>query len=365
MLTFSSGSFREAGTVTFERFCADEGLVGAWQDLESRASLPTQSHAFASALWGAGIAPRGIEVVFARDRDGLAALLPLCNGAGRSGRRRLIGADEVCEPGDLLCRDQDAARLLARTIARDARPVELDRIPADSRLIPALRDAMRGKGLVTVRPATPTPRISLDASWTDPASRFNAGRRSDFRRAARRADEFGKVSFDIRCPSAAEFDALFDEAVGVELRSWKQEAGTAIASDRAKEHCFRLYFRSACESGLFRIAVMRIDGTAVAMQMGLEWSNRYWLFKIGYDATYGRCSPGALLMLHTLGWAAERELSAYELLGNLEPWIAQFWSREQQDCVCLRAYPFNPAGGAAFAGDAAAWLRRRLSPGNA
>ena len=67
-------------------------------------------------------------------------------------------------------------------------------------------------------------------------------------------------------------------------------------------------------------------------------------------------------MLHTIGWAAERGLSAYELLGNVEPWIAQFWTRESHDCVCLRAYPFNARGAAAFAGDAATWLRKRLAP---
>ncbi|HYD36084.1 MAG TPA: GNAT family N-acetyltransferase, partial [Allosphingosinicella sp.] len=158
-----------------------------------------------------------------------------------------------------------------------------------------------------------------------------------------------------------ELDALFDEAVAVEARSWNREAGTAIAVDRAKESCFRHYFRSACERGTFRIAFMRIDGRAVAMQMALEWQRRYWLLKIGFDEEFGRCSPGSLLMLHTLGWAAERELEGYELLGNVEPWIAHFWTREQHDCVCLRAYPFNAGGAVALAADAAAWLRSRLA----
>ena len=125
---------------------------------------------------------------------------------------------------------------------------------------------------MSVRPATPTPTIMLDARWKDPASRFNSGRRSDFRRAARRASEFGAVSFEMLSPAPHEFDALFEEAIGVELRSWKREAGTAIAVDRAKEEFFRLFFRSACEQGQFRIAFMRIDGRVVAMQMAIESS---------------------------------------------------------------------------------------------
>jgi CelD/BcsL family acetyltransferase involved in cellulose biosynthesis len=351
----------DPATLPFARFCENPALVRAWQRLEASASLPMQSHAFASALSSTLLAKANIEIFFIREDDDIAALLALARGAGPFARWTVIGAHEVCEPHDALCLDPQAARRLAEAVVRDGRPVEVDRLPAGSLLIPAMRDAIRGKGWTSVRHATPTPTIALDSGWKDPATRFNSGRRSDFRRAARRAEEFGEVSFEILAPKPGEFDALFDEAVAVEARSWKHEAGTAIAADRAKESCFRHFFRSACERGTFRIAFMRIEGQAIAMQMALEWQGRYWLFKIGFDEKFERCSPGTLLMLHTLGWAAGRGLSAYELLGNVEPWIAQFWTREQHDCVCLRAYPFNSRGAVAFAADAIVWLRKRLA----
>jgi len=354
-----------SAALPFDRFCEDDGRVRAWRRLEGCASLPMQSHAFASALASTLLADAGIEVFAVGTGEDIDALIPLCRATGRFARWTMIGAHEVCEPGDALCRDPEAAQRLAGAIVGDARALEMDRIPSDSLLIPALRSALRGKGWMSVRPATPTPTIALDSRWKAPESRFNSGRRSDFRRAARRASEFGEVGFEMLSPTPSEFDALFDEAVGVELRSWKRDAGTAIAADRAKESCFRHYFRSACERGTFRIAFMRIDGRAVAMQMALECLDRYWLFKIGFDEQYERCSPGALLMLHSLGWAADRELRAYELLGNVEPWIARFWTRERHDCVCLRVYPFNAKGAVAFAADAALWLRKRLVPAKA
>ena len=355
-----TASLPSCSALPFSRFCEDEALVRAWQDLEATASLPTQSHAFASALYSTLLADAHIQVFFIPGKGGLAALLGLSRERGRFARWTLLGAHQVCEPHDALCASRRSLRPLANALIGDGRALELDRIPAGSLLIPALREAIRGKGWTTVRPATPTPTLVLDQGWKDPASRFNSGRRSDFRRSARRAAEFGQVSFEMLSPGPAEFDALFDEAIAVEARSWKREAGTAIAVDRTKESCFRHFFRSACESGTFRIAFMRIDGRAVAMQMALEALDRYWLFKIGFDEEYERCSPGTLLMLHTIGWAANRELRAYELLGNVEPWIAQFWTREQHDCVCVRVYPFNASGAVAFGADAAAWLRKRL-----
>jgi CelD/BcsL family acetyltransferase involved in cellulose biosynthesis len=356
-----TAAISESSALPFGRFCEDEALVRSWRRLEAAASLPMQSHDFASALARTFLAEAHIEVFFIRERDDIAALLTLCRDSGRFARWRMIGAHEVCEPDDALYRGPDGARRLAEALVADGRALEMDRLPIGSELIPALRGALRGKGWMSVRPATPTPTIALDERWKDPASCFNSGRRSDFRRAARRAGEFGQVSFEILAPAPDAFDALFDEAIGVEMRSWKREAGTAIAADRAKEDCFRHYFRSACEQGTFRIAFMRIDGRAVAMQMAIETLGRYWLFKIGFDEAFERCSPGTLLMLHTIGWAAERELEAYELLGNLEPWIAQFWTREQHDCVWVRAYPFNASGAVALAGDAFASLRRRLA----
>ena len=345
----------------FDRFRREEGLVRAWRSLEESASLPMQSHEFTSALAGTFLTDAHLEVFFIRERGEIAALLTLCRKAGRFARWRMVGAHEVCEPDDALYRCPDSAGRLAEAIVADGRAVELDRIPAGSALVPAIRSALRGKGLVLVRPATPTPTIALSPRWKDPASCFNSGRRSDFRRAARRAAELGEVTFEIVSPEPDRFDSLFDEAVRVEMRSWKREAGTAIAADQAKEDCFRRYFRSACEQGSFRIAFLRIDGRAVAMQMAIESLGRYWLFKIGFDEDYERCSPGTLLMLHTIGWAAERELEAYELLGNLEPWIAIFWTREQHDCLWVRAYPFNARGAAALAADAFTSIRRRLA----
>jgi CelD/BcsL family acetyltransferase involved in cellulose biosynthesis len=352
----------DPGALPFPRFDEQDELVRRWRDLEAGASVPTQSHAFASALSSTLLAKAVIQIFFVRSDDDVSALLALSRRRRPLARWTMVGAHEVCEPYDALCRDSEAARQLAELIVRDGRALEMDRLPAASPLIPALRAAVRGRAWMTVRPAIPTPTITLDAGWKDPESRFNPGRRSDFRRAARRAGELGEVTFEMRSPSPPEFDALFDEAVRVELRSWKREAGTAIAADETKESCFRHFFRSACEDGSLRIAFMRIDGRAVAMQMGLEWLGRYWLFKIGFDEDYRRCSPGTLLMLHTIGWAAARGLGAYELLGNVEPWIARFWTREQHDCVCVRAYPFNAGGAAAFAADAFAWLRRRLTP---
>ena len=349
-----------AGCATLTEFCAEKGRLSAWRRLAKRANLPMQNPAFVSAVAEKLAQEDAIQIHYVDDGKRLAALFPLAAERGLFGRLKIVGEHELSEPGDVLCVDLPSALLLAEGIVSGKRVVDLDRLPSNSPMIGALQAAIAGKGKMSVRPAKATPTIDLDSCWKDPASQFNSGRRSDFRRAARRAAEFGKVDFEVLCPKPDEFDALFDEAINVEARSWKKEVGTAIAVDSCKEQFFRHYFRGACERGELRLAFMRIDGEIVAMQMALECLDRYWLFKIGFDEAFARCSPGTLLMLHTIGWAASRGLRAYELLGNVEPWIAQLWTRQEHDCARVRLYPYNLRGALAFAADGLMWSHRKL-----
>lgn len=357
---WTGGRLPDEAGLGLDRFRAGGPLEQAWQRLMLDAgAFPTQSLDCIAALAATMQANDHFQIFAARRERGIAALLPLCRKSGFAARWHQPGAREVYEPCDGLYADAAAAGHIAQTLAKQARPVELDRLPAASPLIPALRDAMRGKGWVTVRPSLGCPTITLDDNWRQPEGRFNAGRRSDFRRAARRATALGHVTYEIIAPDPGEFDALFDEALAVELASWKREAGTAIALDPAKEAFFRAYFRRAADEGTLRMAFMRINNRAAAMQLALESGGRFWLFKIGFDEAFARCSPGTLLMLHTLGYAAREGLKAYELLGGVEPWIAQLWTQDVHPMLHLRTYPYSARGAWALVCDGVAWALAR------
>ncbi len=349
-----------ANAAQFFRFNEEYILDRDWKNLDAAAQLPTQIHSFSVAL-ARSFHAQDIRKVFAYKRENtVCAVLPLWREKGYFSRWQMMGTLEIAEPNDALCQDAQAAFGLAEIIAQKSRAFSLDRVPATSAFIPAIRSAMKGKGYVSLRPAIACPTIKLDENWKQPENQFNAGRRSDFRRAARRASEFGTLSYEMHAPKPQEFDALFDEAIAVELCSWKKDAGTAIAVDHNKEKFFRDYLRAASAQGILRIAFLRIDGKAVAMHMALEYHDRYWLFKIGFDDRYEKCSPGTLLMLHCIGWAANKDLRAFELMGNIEPWIAAFWTKESHETVRLRIYPYSIRGAVAFLADTALWLRKYL-----
>jgi len=247
------------------------------------------------------------------------------------------------EPSDLIWDSEATLKLLAEALAGQPLPLLLERVPIGSPSIAALRRAYAGRGIVLQAEVMPTPAIDLSSCQNGVLACLNAGRRSDFRRAARRAAYFGDVEFEIHAPTTrSELQHLLKEAYAVEAESWKADAGTALTTDETQGNFFAHFANAALSERILRIAFMRINGKAVAMQIATEWHMRFWLLKISYDKAYARCSPGQLLMWHTLQHATRDGLLSYELMGITDGWTKQ-WASEQRRYVRVRAVPFSAA----------------------
>jgi CelD/BcsL family acetyltransferase involved in cellulose biosynthesis len=332
-------------------------LAGVWDELAHRLQSPVQSYQWARA-WVEAFSHRyDIHVVTVGPTDRPFGIAPLVRKLGGLDVEQLGGHDPR-EPADLLFTDERAAEDLALALAALGRPLVLQRLPARSPAVPALRRAFRSRGLLVVRPQPSSPFIRLDETWLEPERNFNVGRRSDFRRAYRIAETSGPVRTEIHDPNAEEVQPLLAEALAVEEAGWKGRAGTALSKDRSLRDFYTRYASLAASEGILRIAFLRIGDRQVAMQLAVESHRRFWLLKIGYDENFARCSPGTLLMLHTVRYAAEKGLASYEFLGTEEPWT-RMWTRLGHPTVSVRAYPAGVPGARALAADAIQYVRRR------
>ena len=330
-----------------------------WRALASDVGGPIEQFEWVSTCAALPECRGEVWVATVQERNDLSALCPFALKRVRGVRRRvMLGVDFHHEPMDLLARDAAALEALAEGVARDAVPVEFGRLPADSPAIPALTRAFGRKWVVVTRRLPNSPFITLDPSWAEPEAHLNARRRSDFRRARRRAERLGEVTTEILSPAPHELRALLDEALEVELRSWKREAKTAILSDPQEEAFMRGYAAAACPEGVLRLGFLRIDGRAVAMQVAMVAGGGYWLLKIGYDDAFAACSPGILLLRDSIAHAVGEGLRSFEFLGRSEPWIGA-WTDHERHTVALHAYPRTPTGAAALAADAAAMGARQ------
>ncbi|HLO65243.1 MAG TPA: proline dehydrogenase family protein [Azonexus sp.] len=301
-----------------------------------------------------------VHPVVVNDRGIFLAVAPLVVRPGLVPRFELIGVRQLHEPMGFVYSSSTTLAALCQKLAQQKVPIDLQRVPRHSPLVDQLQHAFKGRGLLRVSATTPYPFLALDASWATPEKHFNAGRRSDFRRSRRHADKAGTVQFELVTPDDTNIDRLLSEAYDAELRGWKGSQGSALALDPVRGGFYRRYFHECMRQRILRLAFMRIDGVAVAMQIGVHINNRLWLLKIGYNEAYSRISPGTLLMLEVVRQAALDGTRSIEFLGTAEPWT-ELWTQDKRECVRIKAYPPSALSAAALITDAAAWVARRLS----
>ncbi len=337
-----------------------KGLEHAWQPLAAQASLPMQDHIWAQAGVEAFAKTGKLHCIAVGAAERPAAIAPLVKRGGIFAHFEMLSVRELYEPMDLLYADATALESLIDALVKSGFAIQLGRLPADSPTLAAMQKAYQRRGWVHLSEATPYPYIELHEAWREPERQFNSGRRSDFRRAQRHAEQQGAVSCEILLPGVTELEPLLEEAFEVEAAGWKGATGSALARDTERGAFYRRYAALAAEQGILRLCFLRIGGRAVAMQFAVESYDRFWLVKIGYDESFSRCSPGTLLMLHTVKYAATRGLRSYEFLGLCEPWTQQ-WTQTLRHCVALRAYPLNWRGAATLTCDATRMIWKKLN----
>ncbi|MBZ5506234.1 MAG: GNAT family N-acetyltransferase [Acidobacteriia bacterium] len=321
-------------------------LASECAGVEEFTTTPMQSH-----IWNLACAesfPDGGPVLVTVQRQGkTVAFAPLFRPRGQ--KRLLFLGQSLFEPTLFAYADDESCYALAQALLKLKDPIFLRDVDASSPMVPALQQACRaGKRVCITRSMPSHPWLRLNESWRRPEEHLNSGRRSDLRRARRIAEKNGLLTFLNINPAPAELDELLTEVFRVESANWKGKAGSGLAHDPAIQGFFRRYCQLACEQGILRILLMRCDDQTAAVQLGVDYKQRFWLLKMGYDQHFARCSPGELLMVESLRFAAERGLEGFEFTGTRESWTHK-WTDMAHPSVSVRIYAAGFHGPMEFA----------------
>ncbi len=332
-------------------------LRSAWETVSSQWGGPMLTQAWIRA-WADvyGIGP-DLDCLVAGEGAALV-VAPLVRSRRGGLRYELVGPDSLVESADFLYEGGTHIRELAEALVRSHVPLRFWRIPADSPVLSALTDAYRGHGLLRRQPAEGCPSLPLDPSWMNPEVHLDAKGRQNLRRARRIAEGMGEIATQILAPRPEDVPRIMDEAYAVEAAGWKSRQGSPLVRDPLLGPFFRKYAEAAAATGELRVCFLRIGGRAAAMKLAAVTGNRFWLLAMGFDEEFERCSPGTLLLVETLAYAARSGLRSYEFLGATEAWV-RAWGAADRPHVSLRAYPFGVRGAAALAADASDRLRVR------
>ncbi|WP_342722757.1 GNAT family N-acetyltransferase [Bradyrhizobium sp. B097] len=105
----------------------------------------------------------------------------------------------------------------------------------------------------------------------------------------------GKVEI-VNSRTPAETEAGFETFLALEAASWKGKEGTALLCDAGDARFARQLIRNLAARDLASVALLRVDGAAIAAQVLIYSGRRAYTWKTAFNACFAGFSPGALLI---------------------------------------------------------------------
>jgi CelD/BcsL family acetyltransferase involved in cellulose biosynthesis len=127
------------------------------------------------------------------------------------------------------------------------------------------------------------------------ARSVSAGKRKELRRQRRRQEDTASILF-ATTHRADDVAAALKDFLALEAAGWKGRAGTAIASNPAIGNFVCSAVMALAAEGRARIDRMLLGDRAIAASITLASGDTAWCWKIAYDETVSRASPGVQLM---------------------------------------------------------------------
>jgi CelD/BcsL family acetyltransferase involved in cellulose biosynthesis len=116
----------------------------------------------------------------------------------------------------------------------------------------------------------------------------------ELRRHWRRLSETGAVLFTVAKEPAAVAAAL-DDFFALEAAGWKGRAGTASADHDELRSFTRAAVIGLAAEGKAWLNRILVDGSAIAAAIVLRSGRQAWFWKIAFDESFARFSPGVML----------------------------------------------------------------------
>ena len=302
-----------------------------------------------------------LRVVLVRSGDRVTAIAPLVLVRKVLTRwLEIIGASVLYEPCGLIYEDSSSLEELLEGVLRLGYPVLLARIAASSPIRSAMRAQKKARAVVLARESVGSCCVDFNSDWNTIFGSIRPNRRTDLRRTQRLAEAIGEVSVKIFCPAPDSLEPHLNEAIQIEAASWKGRAGSSLRDNERLRTFFRNYAGKACGNGTLRICFYRMKGVAISMHIGVEHACRLWIFKIGYDDSWRKISPGMQLAHQTIWYACEKGLEGYEFLGSEEPWQHEWPVRTHEYCSIV-AYTPSLRGILGMFDTMIAYIRHRMA----
>jgi len=127
--------------------------------------------------------------------------------------------------------------------------------------------------------------------------------------------------------SPAGVEQAFETFLAMEKASWKGEQGTALLSDPHDAAFVRRLLHNLATQRDASVALLRVDGAAIAAQVLMYCGSTAYTWKTAFDAKFSKYSPGALLVDRvTEELFAGSDIQAINSCAAEDSFMGQLWA---------------------------------------
>ncbi len=322
----------------------DKQLIEAWMTLESSGACPSlfQSRAWVepwAKQFGDEFRPSILVGYDGTDAVGIAPLFA-------TPRETLeLPVNFLAHRGGLIALDDARGEFVMAVVQRLdewGRGALLRGLPVDGPSHAAVSRALKATGCsVRERRSRVSPHVDISSSWEEFLKSKPSKVSREWRRKMRKLGREGLVEVK-RMDSGSSPRDLIDEFVGVESRSWKEEAGTSI-SGRGIGMFYHELTESLTRAGAFRPFWIEFDGRMIGFLLGAVHGGVYYALKTSFDEAFGKLSPGVTLFDHAIRDAFSEGLDRFDFTGRRARWKDE-WATGHTEHVDVRLYPRGVGG---------------------
>jgi hypothetical protein len=171
--------------------------------------------------------------------------------------------------------------------------------------------------------------IDIAHDWPAYETTWSRNHARNLHKSRRRLEQTGHVSFEVcRVTDEAQAEALLQRAMGIEERSWKARAGTAIGNHPAARSFLLDQARQLANWDSLEFCFLNVGGRPIAFQYGSRAKGVHLAHKTGYDEAFAPCGPGQLVMQEVLrSLHGDFEIDLVDCLGPMTEAIARWTTR--------------------------------------
>ncbi len=314
-------------------------LSAEWDALLPASRRPFDLHCWYMAWWKAFANGRELAVCTVRDDGALAGVLPL-QRYGRNLEALANSHSAIFRP---LASSPEAMDALIGAALKDSTKLVLRDLREEDPEVEALVDGARRAGMLPLSEAgSRSSVIDTSGELEDWDKLSNSSWKKRLRRYRRKMEKDYEATFEI-ARSPVDLEAELTEGFALEAGGWKGGAGTAIVSKPETEAFYRAIAAAFHDRGELRLSRIALDGKAVAFSFCIEQEGRLYSLKAGYDESFRKIVPGLVMQISIVEACFERDLVAYELLGEQTEWKAKLATSTLSHST-LRAYRHSPSG---------------------